>query len=245
MSILTEHLPAAVVILTNSRDEDFATAVYSQFTSGTAPPWFKAMPTDAQSFVLLDYLPNGLSTPMTLDMLALATVASPAARPTGTTSPTSTSTHMPSATKQALGKTSEKNGTLVAAILIPLMLLALALGFSICYVRHRRHKRARSLANDLPPVDAERAARRWSESTFGTAVQPPDSRIQSSMLPLLPSMAMTNPPGRMSHPMRRALSESDLSQIAGPRSKATDLECVSTQSNRAELEAQTAPLVKC
>jgi hypothetical protein len=182
---------------------------------------------------------------MTLDMLALATVASPAARPTGTTSPTSTSTHMPSATKQAPGKASGKNGTLVAAILIPLMLLALALGFSICYVRYRRHKRARSLANNLPPVDAERAARRWSDSTFGTAVQPQDQRFQSSTLPLLPPMAMTDLPGRISHPLRRALSESDLSQIAGPGSKVTDLECVPTRSDRAELEAQTAPLVKC
>jgi hypothetical protein len=178
MSILTEHLPAAVLILTNGRGVDFTTAVYRQFTSETARPWFKAMPTEAQGFVLLDYLPNWLSEPMTLDAQQLATVARPAARPTSTTWPTSTSNPMPLATSQGPGKTSGKNGPLVAVILIPLMLLALALGFSIYYIRHRKRRRARSLANNLPH-------------------------------------------------------------------KATDLECVETQSDRTELEGQTAPLVRC
>jgi hypothetical protein len=84
-------VPAALLIFTSGGDRVFATAVYEQFTSGTAPPWFAAMPTDVQSFVVLDYLPNLLAGPMTLDMLALA---SPAARPTATTEPTAASTSM-------------------------------------------------------------------------------------------------------------------------------------------------------
>jgi len=238
MSILNENVPAAVQILTNGQSADFATAVYRQFTSGTAPPWFRSMPTDVQSFVVLDYLPNLLSEPMTLDLLA-----SPAARPTSTTGPTGTAG--PTATIKLTPSSmdrSSKRGTIIAAILIPLFILALALGFAIFFIRYRRKRRARSLAGSLPPLDPEQAVRRWSETTFSTAVAPQEQRHQSSFLP---PMNVTESPARSSHALRRALSESDLGQVASPEVKAKDLEGVETQSDRAELEARTAPLVKC
>ncbi|GAB7329877.1 hypothetical protein MBLNU13_g01588t2 [Cladosporium sp. NU13] len=176
MSFLNEHVPAAVQILTNGGSSDFATAVYRQFTSGTAPSWFQAMPTDVQSYVVLDYLPNWLNEPMALDWLALA---SPAARPTGTTGPTATIKLTPVALNQA----SSRRGTVIAAILIPLFILPLVLGSAIFFIRYRRRRRARSLASSLPPLDPEQAVRRWSETTFGTAVSPREQRHQSSFLP--------------------------------------------------------------
>ena len=241
MSVLNEHIPAAVQILTNGGYPAFATAVYRQFTSGTAPPWFQAMPTDVQSYVVLDYLPNWLSEPMTLDWLALA---SPAARPTSPTGPTDTvvPTVLFKPTPSAMNQTSSKRGTIVAAVLIPLFILALALGFAILFIRYRRKRRARSLASSLPPLDPEQAVRRWSETTFSTAVSPQGQRHQSSFLP---PTTLTESPARSSHALRRALSESDLGQMANPELKSKDLECVETQSDRAELEARTAPLVKC
>ena len=193
------------------------------------------MPTDAQSFVVLYYLPNWLSEPMTIDMLALA---SPAARPTSTVEPTTTHKSMSS----AMDQNEAEKFPLVTAILVPLLLLALTIGSAIWYVRYRRRKRARSLANNLPPVDPEQAVRRWPETTFSTAIQPQYQRVQSSMLPL---MTETGSTARNSHPLRRALSESDLGQFANPGPKAADLQCVATQTDRAELEAQTAPLVRC
>jgi hypothetical protein len=241
MSFLTENLPAAVQILSKGGSADFATAVYKQFTSGTAPSWFQVMPTDVQSYVVLDYLPNWLSEPMTLDWLALA---SPAARPTSTPGPTSiaapTVTIKP--TPSAIDRTSFKKDVVVVAILIPLVALAIALGFAIWFFRYRRKRRARSLASSLPPLDPEQAVRRWSETTFSTAVSPQSPQIQHNFLPL---MTMTESPARSSPALRRALSESDLGQVASPGSKGADLEGVETQSDRAELEARTAPLTKC
>jgi hypothetical protein len=114
MSVLTGHVPASVQILTDAGSADFATAVYRQFTSGTAPSWFRAMPTHVQSFVVLDYLPNWLNEPMAIDMLALAS-PTPAARPTGTTptgtaGPTSTTGRITisTSTPPARDKTSSK-----------------------------------------------------------------------------------------------------------------------------------------
>jgi len=241
MSILTERVPATVQNLTSGGDADFATAMYRQFTSGTAPPWFQAMPTDAQSFVVLDYLPNWLSEPMALEVLA---VASPASRPTSTTGPTDTivPTVILKPTPSTMNQTSSKRGTIVAVILIPLFILALALGFAIFFVRYRRRRRAKSLASSLPPLDPEQAVRRWSETTFSTAVSPQEPRHQSSFLP---PITLMESPGRDSHALRRALSESDVGQVANLELKAKDLEGVETQSDRAELEARTAPLVKC
>lgn len=235
MSVLTEHLPAAILILAHGGSPDFATAVYSEFTSGTAPPWFQAMPTDVQSFVVLDYLPNWLDVPMTLDMQQM--LASPAARPTGTTGPTATS----KPTLAAVDQTSPKSGTIAIAILIPLLIVALALGFTVGFIRHRRRRRARSLASDLPPLDPEQATRRWSETTFSTAVSPQSPRNQHSFLP---PIILTESHAPSSTALRRALSESDLGQVAGPDMKAKDLEGVETQSDRAELEARTVPLTK-
>jgi hypothetical protein len=247
MSVLTEHLPAAVQILTDGGSPDFASAVYQQFTSGTAPPWFQAMPTDAQSYVVLDFLPNWLREPMTLDWLALA---SPAARPTTTPGPTSVTgptgttrpTLIPMPTVSATNQTSSRRDVVVVAILIPLVALAIALGFAIWFFRYRRKRRARSLASSLPPLDPEQAVRRWSETTFSTAVSPQSPQNQHGFLP---PMTMAESPARSSPALRRALSESDLGQIASPGSKGADLEGVETQSDRAELEARTAPLSKC
>lgn len=238
MSILNENVPAAVQILTNDQSADFATAVYRQFTSGTAPPRFKSMPTDVQSFFVLDYLPNLLSEPMTLDLRA-----SPAAGPTNSTGPTGTAG--PTATIKLTPSPmdrSSKRGTIVAAILIPLFILALALGFAIFFIRYWRKRRARSLAGSLLPLDPEQAMRRWSETTFNTAVSPQESRHQSSFLPL---MNLIGSPARSSRALRRALSESDLGQVANPELKSKDLEDVETKSDRAELEARIAPLVRC
>lgn len=58
-------------------------------------------------------------------------------------------------------------------------------------------------------------------------------------------MTLMESPARTSTALRRALSESDLGQVASRGTKAKDLEAVETQSDRAELEALTAPLVKC
>lgn len=52
-------------------------------------------------------------------------------------------------------------------------------------------------------------------------------------------------PARDSHALRRVLSESDRGQVTNPELKLKDLEGVETQSDRAELEARTAPLVNC
>ena len=237
MSILNENVPAAVQILTNGQSADFATAVYKQFTSGTASPRFKSVPTDVQSFFVLDYLPDLLSEPMTFDLLA-----SPAAEPTsstgqtGTAGPTATIKLTPSPMDRSL-----KRGTIVAAILIPFFILAPALGFAIVFIRYRRKGRARSLAGSLPPLDPEQAMRRWSETTFNTAVSPQEPRRQSSFLPL---MNLIGSPAR-SHALRRTLSESNLGQVANLELKSKHLEGVETQSDRAELEARTAPLVGC
>jgi hypothetical protein len=241
MSVLTEHLPAAVLILAHDASEEFATGMYRQFTSGTAPSWFQAMPTDVQSFVVLDYLPNWLNEPMTIDMLALA---SPAARPTAATGPTGTTRPTPTFKPMPpeMDKTSSKKDVVVVAILVPLVILAVAVGLAIWFVRYRRRKRARSLASDLPPLDPEQAVRRWSETTFSTAVSPQEQRHQSSFLP---PMTLMESPARSSTALRRTLSEGDLGQANSPGTKAKDLEAVETQSDRAELEARTAPLVKC
>ena len=198
------------------------------------------MPTEVQSYVVLGYLPNWLSEPMALDWLALA---SPAARPTGDTGATATTG--PIATTKLTSSSmdhSSKRDTIVAAILTPLFILALALGFTIFFIRYRRDRRARSLASSLPPLDPEQAVRRWSETTFSTAVPPQGQRYQSSFLP---PMTLTESPARSPHALRRALSESDLGQVASTEVKPKDLECVETQSDQAELEARTAPLVKC
>lgn len=58
-------------------------------------------------------------------------------------------------------------------------------------------------------------------------------------------MVMMESPARSSPALRRALSERDLGQVANAERKAKDLECMETQSDRAELEARTAPLTKC
>lgn len=234
MSIMNEHLPAAILMLKN-QGAVFATAVYSQFTSGTAPSWFEAMPTDAQSFVLLDYLPNWMSEPMTLDLLAMA---SPASRPTGTAEPTTTSSFEPVPERAS----TKKAPILFAAIFVPMISLAFALGFAVWFIRRRRKRRAISLASNLPPLDPEQAVRRWSETTFSTALQPQDQRSPSIVSP---SMTLMHSPAAASLPLRRALSESDLGHSMSSATKATELECVATQDDPAELETRTAPLVRC
>lgn len=132
------------------------------------------MPTDVQSFVVLDYLPNWLSTPMELNFLDLASPAvrpTPATGPTGTTVPTATFKPTPI----VINQTSLKKGIVVVAILVPLVILA-AIGFAIWFVRYRRRRRARSLASSLPPLDPEQAVRRWSETTFSIAVSPQEQQ---------------------------------------------------------------------
>lgn len=62
---------------------------------------------------------------------------------------------------------------------------------------------------------------------------------------LLATNELIESPVRSSHALRRALSERDLGQVASPEAKAKDLEGAETQSDRAELKARTAPLVKC
>jgi hypothetical protein len=58
-------------------------------------------------------------------------------------------------------------------------------------------------------------------------------------------MILTESPARSSPVLRRALSESDLGQVASSELKVKDLEGVETKSDRAELEARIAPLTKC
>jgi hypothetical protein len=229
-----------VLILTSGDSRDFATAVYRQFTSGTAPPWFQAMPTEVQSFVVLDYLPNLLTEPMTLDMLALA---SPAARPTATTEPTATSTSMPSATytESTHDHASRNNVAMVTGTVVPVVCLALIFGFAIWLVRRRKARRAKKSANTLFPADPERAMRRWSETTFETALQPQYQQNQGS---ISPQMAMYSP-SRSSQPLRRALSESDLVDSSKAEANAVNRKSATSQDDRVELEAVTSPLVRC
>jgi hypothetical protein len=240
MDILEEHVPAAVLILTGGVERDFASAVYKQFTSGTAPPWFEAMPTDVQSFVVLDYLPNILNEPMTLDMLALA---SPAARPAATAESTATSTSMPPTTytESTHDHASRIDVAMVVGTVIPVTCLALILGFALWLIRRRKTRRAKRTANTLFPADPERAMRRWSETTFDTALQPQYQQNQSS---ISPPMAMQSPT-RLSQPLRRALSESDLVDPSRAEAKAINRKSAASQDDRAELEAITSPLVRC
>jgi hypothetical protein len=128
------------LILTGGIERDFASAVYKQSTSGTAPPWFEAMPTDVQSFVVLDYLPNILNEPMTLDMLALA---SPAARPAATAESTATSTSMPPTTytESTHDHASRIDVAMVVGTVIPVTCLALILGFALWLIRRRKIRR--------------------------------------------------------------------------------------------------------
>lgn len=236
-------MPAAVMILSDGNGAGFATAVYNQFASGTAPPWFKSMPTDVQSFVVLDYLPNNLDEPMTLDILALA---SPAARPTATTEPTAASKptlSTPSATPDESGPDpSHSPRTKVAVItgtVVSVISLACILSFAILFIRHRKARRAKSSANTLPPLDPERAMRRWSETTFSTAVQPQNQSMDS------PQTAELHSPGSISHPLRRALSESDLENVSSVGTKGTNPKSAASYEDRVELEAVTSPLVRC
>jgi hypothetical protein len=240
MSVLESHVPAVVLILTGGGERVFATAVYEQFTSGTAPPWFEAMPTDVQSFVILDYLPVWLNEPMTLDMFALA---SPAARPAATAESTATSTSVPSTIYAESGDdhASGINVAMVAGTVVPLTCLALILGFAIWFIRRRKIRRAKRSANTLFPADPERAMRRWSETTFDTALQPQFQQNQGSMSP---PMAMQSPT-RLSRPLRRALSESDLVDSSRAEAKAINRRSAASQDDRAELEAITSPLVRC
>lgn len=236
MSVLEEAVPAAVLIMTDYLDEAFATAVYSQFTSGTAPPWFKAMPTDVQSFVALDFLPKKLKDePMTLDMLALA---SPAARPTST--PASTSTSTPSATND--DHSPRVNVAVITGVVVPVISLALIFSFAIWFFQRRKSRRAKNSANTLLPLDPERAMQRWSETTFSTALPPQDRQSQSMNSP---QTAELHSPGSISHPLRRALSESDLENVSSVGTKGTDPKSAASHEDRAELEAVTSPLVRC
>jgi hypothetical protein len=233
-------VPAAVLILTGGGERVFATAVYEQFTPGTAPPWFEAMPTDVQSFVVLDYLPNLLAEPMTLDMLALA---SPAARPTATTEPTAVSTSMqPAASTESVhDHASRIDAAIVAGTIVPVVCVALVLGFAIWLIRRRKTRRAKRSANTLFPDDPERAMRRWSETTFDTALQPQYQQDQDSMSP---PMAMQSPT-KLSQPLQRALSESDLVDSSRAEAKAINRKSAASQDDRAELEAVTSPSVRC
>jgi hypothetical protein len=233
-------VPAVVLILTGGGERVFATAMYEQFTSGTAPPWFEAMPTDVQSFVILDHLPGWLTEPMTLDMLALASLA---ARPAATAESTATSTSMPSTTytESRDNHASGINVAMVAGTIVPVTCLALILGFAIWLTRRRKTRRAKRSANTLSPADPERAIRRWSETTFDNALQPQYHQNQGSMSP---SMAMHSPT-RLSQSLRRALSECDLVDSSRAEAKAVNRKSAASQDDRAELEAVTSPLVRC
>lgn len=242
MSVLGEHVPAAVLLLSDSYAA-FATAVYEQFTSGTAPPWFGAMPTDVQSFVVLDYLPNNLDEPMTLDILALA---SPAARPTATAEPTTASSptlSTPSATSDKSGLDDSPspriNVAVMTGIIVAVISLVLILSFAIWFLQRRKARRARSSINTLPPLDPERALRRWSDTTFNTALHPQNQSMDS------PQTAELHFPGSISHPLRRALSESHLENVSSVGTKETNPKSAASHEDRVELEAVKSPLVRC
>lgn len=136
MDILLSAVPAQIAILNvpgtlYDRRARIASAVYDQFTSGSAPPWFTAMPKDAQSYVVQDFLPNNLEDPMTLDILALASpisTATPAPGPTAT----------PSA-EPAHGMNS-KEKAVVAGTVVPVISIGAAMAFVIWFVRRRRMK---------------------------------------------------------------------------------------------------------
>lgn len=179
-SLVSNAVPAAVGMLDGDYGYHgtYATAIYAQFTSGTAPPWFTALPAEVQSYLVLEFLPHWLGEPMTIDMLALA---SPAARPASVPATTTvassaltpTQTSIPTQTQTVVsnkGETPGKNRAIIAGTVIPIASLILLTSLALWLLKRRKAKTQRnSSAMAIHPFDPERATQRWSETTFSTA----------------------------------------------------------------------------
>lgn len=237
LDILTSALPAPVRLLGSTDSLALATAVYSQFSSGTPPSWFTAMPSKAQSYVILEWLPNNMQQPMTIDMLALA---SPVATPT----PGPTATSQPTATKEPkyrnqLTSSQKREGTIVAATIVPAVALV-AIAILIWYVlRRRRAKKTMGAGKSQRPPDPEQAMQRWSQTTFSTAVQSSHHHMEPSQASPMGLSVSPNSDGPCT--IRRTLSEGDIRSCSGLRKELAEIELPASQVDRVELEASPSP----
>lgn len=232
--VLSSALPAAIALLA-SKKYDVATAVYSQFTSGIPPPWFTSMPSNVQSYVVLNWLPSYLAEPMTIDILAMANpspVATPTPGPAATSQPTAT--REPKYRNQ-LTSSQKREGTIVAATIVPTVALV-AIAILIWYVlRRRRARKAAGVAKGQHPPDPEQAMQRWSQTTFSTAVQSSHHHMEPSQTS--PTRFPISPDSDGSCTIRRTLSESDIRSSSGLRKEIAEIELPASQVDRVELEA--------
>ncbi|KAM0720626.1 hypothetical protein Q7P37_004763 [Cladosporium fusiforme] len=225
MNALTSALPVPIAIF-STQTSLLATAVFNEFSSGSAPAWFTDMPRDVQSYIVQDFLPNYLQEPMTLDILALA-------KPGSTATPVPAPTLAPVAeyTQIAHGMSS-KDKVVVAGTVIPVVSIGAAIAFGFWLARRRKRKQRSRPASSAHPFDSEWATQRWSETTFTTNLPPPSDQDQGS--PYSPPPFIVSPASDTAGPVRRRLSESDLR--CAPK-EMVEIELSKTQDEPLELEA--------
>lgn len=157
LNVLSNAVPAAVALLDDDYGHKYATAIYDQFTSGEPPHWFTSLSKDAQSFVILDFLPDHLDEPMTLDLLAFA---SPASTPTFV--PATTTRSLDPELTASMAVMEEENITsrnkAIIGTVIPVVSLILLAAFGIWLTKRRRSKARSRRTSGVWPFDTEQVA---------------------------------------------------------------------------------------
>jgi len=148
MSVLSEAFPGYINSFIEASSPDAAaTAIYSEFTSGSVPQWFSTLPYDAKSFLVLDFIPNyRRDRSMTLRVLGETTTtttshttASPGSTPIpGPTSTTSSSDADWNGNTQTSASNSNRTAVIVGSVVGGACLLAVALAVVLVWLHRKR-----------------------------------------------------------------------------------------------------------
>lgn len=234
MDEMLSAIPAPIAIIHEMRQ--FATAVYEEFTSGSAPPWFTKMPREVRSFVVQDFLPVYVQVQMTLDIAALAKPGS-----TATPMPGPTAAPSPSGLTRVADKMSSREKAVVAGTVVPVIVIGIAIVFAIWFIRRRKAMQRSRPTSTAHAFDVERATKRRSETTFTTSAQP--LSYHAPVTPSSPLATMMSPASDPSGSIRRTLSESDL---RGAQKEMAEMGLSKSQDVPLELEASESPkLERC
>lgn len=159
--------------------DGLAAAVQDELAAEARPSWCAAMPFDAQSYLVLDWLPQALhNKQMTLDYLSLAKpAATPSAVPTSTSSITTTqASEPPSVTMESSAHSSDQKSSretaIIAGTIVPIFSPIFGILLALWLMKRRREKQ-RGHPTSIPcSFDPEQATQRWSQTTFSTTSMP-------------------------------------------------------------------------
>lgn len=249
MSVLSDALPTSINNLRNDAaytNGPFANAIYDDFTSGTPPPWFTAMPNAVQSFLILDYIPNWMSErPMALRVLG--ETAQPGASPTSSI-PTSTLTPIQTSLSTAMDpelfsdtapEPSDRHLVpIVVGTIVSVVVLAALLALILLLMRRKRRQRDEAHYPKAEVQDTKRPARRFSDTTF-ISNNNGSSRYYSSQhigqQRPLPEISISPEPSRLEHGHSRSESAA-ISAVGGTEADGSG-RSEGAGGERSELEA--------